>query len=104
MDVYEDWSDDYLVPMPAGSAHSPSNIISNECLVFSYTVFEFVSSSDGEGDLRLSCDVHACNYDDEEPDDIDPCLDLGGRKRRAVDHETFYRVAVNIPIKHTNQV
>jgi len=104
--VYEDWAGDKStnVPMPAGSAHEASDVISNECLVFSYTVFEFVSSAEDDGDLRLSCDVHACNYDDEEPDDIEPCLDLSSRKRRSTDSETYYRVAVDVPIKHATNV
>ena len=51
-DLYEDWSDAMKVPMPQGSPYDPSDIISNECLVFSYTVFEFITSSDSDGDLR----------------------------------------------------
>ena len=107
-----------LVPMPAGSWYSPSNELSNDCLYFrldffsfciiiisilSYTVFEFVGD-DNDGDLRLTCDVHACNYDEDQPNDISSCVseDLLARRKRSTDDQIqqYWRVAVDIPLRH----
>jgi hypothetical protein len=103
--MYKDWTEaEGPISMPA-SDDTFTDEISNECLVFSYTVFEFITSNENDGDLRLSCDVHACNYDDGAPEDIAACVSSGGRKRRdALMHETYYRVSLNIPIQHTDQV
>jgi len=90
------------VPMPAGSWYSPSNELSNDCLYFSYTVFEFVGD-DNDGDLRLTCDVHACNYDEAQPNDVSSCVseDLLARRKRSTESiQQYWRVAVDIPLRH----
>lgn len=104
-DIYVDWSEaDTLGPFLPGTT-TLSDQITNQCLVFSYTVFEFITSGEDDGDLRLTCNVHACNYDSDAPDDIVACMDIDGRKRRdTLMKETYYRVSMDIPIQHTDQV
>ena len=103
--VYQDWTEAGApIDMPGTGGASTTEEISNECLVFSYTVFEFITSNDSDGDLRLTCDVHACNYDDDAPEDISACVSASRRRRDTLMHEKFYRVSMNIPIQHTDQV
>lgn len=107
-DLYYDWTATDGVELPDGAL---SQEVSNKCLYFSYTVFEFVSS-DANDNLRLTCDVHACNYDENSPDDIVACTTGTSRKRRSAGHDhgddhhdhPFYRVATSFPIQYTKQV
>lgn len=73
--------------MPAGSSLSPTTLATDQCLLFSYTVFEFISNSDESNDLKLTCNVKACEYSETNPDNMASCVENtcgGGRKRRSI--------------------
>ena len=37
--------------------YDPTDLATDECLLFSYTVFEFISSAGSDNNLKLSCNV-----------------------------------------------
>lgn len=86
-----------FIPMPTGSTLAASDLATNQCLTFSYTVFEFVSNADQSADLKLSCKVKACEYSENNPDNMASCIDNtcaapGGRKRRSLTSEKYTTV------------
>jgi hypothetical protein len=86
-----------FIPMPTGSSLAATDLATNQCLTFSYTVFEFVSNADESADLKLSCKVKACEYSENNPDNMATCIDNtcaapGGRKRRSLANEKYTTV------------
>merc|ERR1712176_1437973 len=86
-----------FIPMPTGSTLAATDLATNQCLTFSYTVFEFVSNADQSADLKLSCKVKACEYSENNPDNMASCIDNtcaapGGRKRRSLTSEKYTTV------------
>ena len=56
------WSIKNKIPLPAGhkpelDIYDPTDLATDECLLFSYTVFEFISSAGSDNNLKLSCNV-----------------------------------------------
>jgi len=86
-----------FISMPTGSSLAATDLATNQCLTFSYTVFEFVSNADESADLKLSCKVKACEYSENNPDNMAACTDNtcaapGGRKRRSLTSEKYTTV------------
>lgn len=115
------WDDDALVPLPVDSTgviatlNQPTlensnpgktNLATNECLYFSYTVFEFVTNASDQNDLRLTCKVKACEYSSDDPLAMGACIDDSvcspgrrGRKRRSVgDSERYTTISQRIRV------
>lgn len=97
--AFQTWNADTdkagFIPMPAGSTLDPTDLATNQCLTFSYTVFEFVSNADESADLKLSCKVKACEYSEANPDNMQTCIEntcAGGRKRRSLASEKYTTV------------
>lgn len=95
-----------FIPMPSGSTLAPTDLATNQCLTFSYTVFEFVSNADDSADLKLSCKVKACEYSEAHPDNMATCIDNtcngSGRKRRSLDSENYVTVTQNFRVARPN--
>jgi len=106
------WAGNEL-PLPTGQkadldVYDPTNLATDECLLFSYTVFEFISSAGSNNDLKLSCNVKACDYSETNPDNMEPCLihdasscssGLGGRKKRSTQFKNEQYVTISQTIK-----
>ena len=88
--------------MPTGSSLSATNLATDQCLLFSYTVFEFISNSDESNDLKLTCNVKACEFSETNPDNMAPCVENtcgGGRKRRSIlEKEQYVTVSQSFTI------
>merc|ERR1712176_1408456 len=91
-----------FIPMPTGSTLAATDLATNQCLTFSYTVFEFVSNADDSADLKLSCKVKACEYSEAHPDNMATCIDNtcngSGRKRRSLDSENYVTATQNFRV------
>jgi len=90
-DRFQTWkAGETFTPMPTGSTLVESDRTTDQCLMFSYTVFEFISNANESSDLKLTCNVKACEYSDVHPDAMAPCVDgacpggANGRKRRSL--------------------
>lgn len=110
--------DDALIPLPVDptgqvptlnqfslSATHPgkTNLATNECLYFSYTVFEFVTNASEKNDLRLTCKVKACEYSVEDPLAMAACVDdsacgSGRRRRRTPKNERYTTISQRIRV------
>jgi len=88
--------------MPTGSSLSATNLATDQCLLFSYTVFEFISNSEESNDLKLTCNVKACEFSETNPDNMAPCVENtcgGGRKRRSIlEKEEYVTVSQSFSI------
>jgi len=109
--VYQDrfgtWDDPANhISMPTGSSLSASELTTNQCMMFSYTVFEFISNADESADLKLSCKVKACEYSEANPDNMSTCIDNScatGRKRRSLSNEKYTTVTQSFKIHRPQQ-
>ena len=62
------WSIKTKIPLPVGhkpelDIYDPTDLATDECLLFSYTVFEFISSAGSDNNLKLSCNVKGEDFD-----------------------------------------
>jgi len=99
------------IPLPAGhkpelDIYDPTDLATDQCLLFSYTVFEFISNAGTDNNLKLSCNVKACDYSDTNPDNMEPCVThdtcssgLGGRKKRSAMFKNEQYVTISQTIK-----
>lgn len=100
---FQTWEDGVsFLEMPTNSTLESTNLATDQCLLFSYTVFEFISSADNDEDLKLTCNVKACEYSDMHPNAMEPCTEntCGGRKRRSsvLDQEQYVTVSQTIKV------
>jgi len=87
-DRFQTWkAGETFTTMPAGSTLAESDRTTDQCLMFSYTVFEFISNAHESSDLKLTCNVKACEYSVDHPDAMAPCVEgscPSGRRRRSL--------------------